>query len=105
MEFAYRYYSGDLSANPFEDSDARLGHWAAGPWTNNGFPDEQARAQVDREMQAATVGVNDVWILNSEVEMWDSRRLTTEWLQANGELISSDDYYGTQVRHYRLNGE
>ncbi len=103
MEFAYRYYSGDLESNPFEDSDARLGQWKGGPWTNNGFPDEMAREQVARELEMATVGINEVWILNSEVEMWDSRGLTTEWLEANGELLSSEDYHGTQVRHYRLN--
>ena len=105
MEFAYRYYSGDPISNPFEESDARLGRWKGGPWTNDGFPDELAREQVARELEAATAGINEVWILNSEVEMWDTRRLTTEWLQANGELLSSEDYHGTQVRHYRLNPE
>jgi mannosyltransferase len=103
MEFAYRYYSDNLGSNPFEDSDARLGQWKGGPWTNNGFPDQLAREQVANELQAATLGFDEVWILNSEVEMWDSRRLTTEWLQANGELLSSEDFHGTQVRHYRLN--
>ena len=58
---------------PFAGSDARLGRWVGGPYTNFGEPDEQAQAAVDDAMGSATAGMNDVWVLFSEAEMWDSR--------------------------------
>ena len=105
MEFAYRYYSSDLGPDPFAESDARLGRWMPGLWTNNGWPDEQARADVDQQMRANTQGVAEIWIMRSEVEMWDSRYLMDEWLQANGELLDEANFHGTQVRHYRLQSD
>lgn len=105
MEYAYRYYSSDLGSAPFAGSDERLGRWAGGLWTNNGLPDEQARALVDQQMRLATAGATDIWVLRSEVEMWDSRYLMDEWLQNHGQLVASSDYHGTQVWHFQLHAE
>ena len=102
MEYGYRYYSSDFGPRPFEKSEERLAPWAGGLWTNNGFPDDQARAQVDSEMRAMTAGAQDVWVLRSEVEMWDQRHLMDEWLDTHGEVTERADFHGVQVRHYSL---
>lgn len=102
MEYSYRYYSGPRDARPFLDSDARLGPWVGGLWTNNGHPDDQARAEVDATMRAVTQNVSDVWLLSSEVEMWDSRHLMDEWLDQHGQVIDRAEFHGSQVRHYKL---
>ena len=103
LEFAYRYYSSDQGPHPLEGSDARLGRWAGGPWTNNGWPDDVAAADVDRQMQALTQGVARVWVLRSEVEMWDSRHLMDQWLDTHGRVVDSANFHGVQMRLYELN--
>ena len=49
-----------------------------------------------------TAGAPDVWVLRSEVEMWDQRHLMEEWLDAHGTLLDAADFHGVQVRHYAL---
>ncbi|MEZ4710044.1 MAG: glycosyltransferase family 39 protein [Caldilineaceae bacterium] len=102
MEYSYRYYSGDKGSAPFADSDARLGHWAGGLWTNNGSSDEQARLDVDSQMRTLVAGSSSLWVLSSEVQMWDRRQLMDEWLNAHGVLTDKADFHGAQVRHYEL---
>jgi uncharacterized membrane protein len=102
LKYAMRYYSSDFGPRPFEGSDARLGRWAEGLWTNHGWEDEPARALVDQQMRDMTDGVTDVWVLRSEVEMWDQRHLMAEWLQAHGALLDAADFHGVQVRRYAL---
>jgi hypothetical protein len=46
-----------------------------------------------------------VWLLRSEVEMWDQRRLMDAWLDQHGELVDQADFLGVQVRRYRLRTE
>ena len=101
MEYAYRYYSSDFGPDPFGESDARLGWWAHGLWTNHGLPDEEARADVDRQMRNAVAGARDIWVLRSEVEMWDRRHLMDEWLDQNADLIEIESFHGTEMRHYQ----
>jgi 4-amino-4-deoxy-L-arabinose transferase-like glycosyltransferase len=102
MEYSYRYYSGDQSARPFAGSEQRLGRWAGGLWTNNGHPDAQARAEVDAAMRGLTHGVERVWVLRSEVEMWDARHLMDQWLDEHGTLVDQAEFHGSQVRVYDL---
>jgi 4-amino-4-deoxy-L-arabinose transferase-like glycosyltransferase len=102
MEWAYRYYSGDQGTAPFAGSEARLGRWAGGLWTNDGAPDEVVLPRVEAEMAQMTRGVDEVWLLLSEPEMWDARRLTDAWLNAHAALVESADFHGAQVRRYRF---
>ncbi|MBV7327863.1 hypothetical protein KFU94_06300 [Chloroflexi bacterium TSY] len=102
MEFAYRYYSSDLGPYPFEESDRRLGHWKPGLWTNNGTPDEQAAAEVDTQMKTLTDGVQNIWVMRSEVEMWDNRHLMTRWLDEHAIKVEQQEYHGTQVHQYEF---
>ncbi|NJN81397.1 MAG: hypothetical protein HC802_03355 [Caldilineaceae bacterium] len=103
MEYGYRYYSREGHTQPFADSESRLAPWQPGLWTNNGHPDEETRSDVDRHMRAITADHAEVWLLRSEVEMWDQRRLMDEWLEEHGEVVDQADFHGVQVRHYRLN--
>jgi hypothetical protein len=102
MHYAYRYYTGDFGPQPFAGSDRRLGVWMEGLWTNQGWPDDLARQEVDRQMQQQTAGYSDIWVLRSEVEMWDQRHLMDEWLAAHGTAVEEADFHGVQVRRYRL---
>jgi hypothetical protein len=103
LEFAYRYYTGDQGPFPFEGSDDRLGWWAGGLWTNNALSVEDAGRGVDREMHELTAGAEDIWIIWSESETWDSRRLMEEWFAQNARLIDQVNFSGARVTGYRLN--
>ena len=102
MEYSYRYYSSDFSADWLADSDVRLGWWVGGLWTNGGASDERARAEVDAQMQQITAGAAELWVMRSEVEMWDARHLMEEWLDQHGTVIDQAEFHGAQVRHYQL---
>ncbi len=102
IEFSYRYYSSDYSPTLFATSDVPLGRWAGGLWSNNGLPDDQAVVMADQEMQRITQGVQELWVLSSEVEMWDARHLMNGWLASNGRMIESAEFHGVHARHYIL---
>jgi hypothetical protein len=102
MQYAYGYYSGDQGLDPFQGSEQRLGRWALGPSTNNNLSDAEAREQVDLEMSALTHGSDDIWLLLSEDDLWDERRLMIEWLDDRGTLLDSLIFRYAEVRHYRF---
>ncbi|MFN8491128.1 MAG: glycosyltransferase family 39 protein [Caldilineaceae bacterium] len=102
MEFSYRYYSSNFTPHLFAKSDAKLGKWVGGLWTNDGSADDQARSQVDQQMQQMTAGAKELWVMRSEVEMWDARHLMDEWLDQHGEVVDQAEFLGTQVKHYQM---
>lgn len=104
QEHAFRYYTGDDRFTLFVGGDERLGNWAGGLWTNTGQPDEEARTIVDQQMRTLTANTTDLWLMSSEVEMWDARHLMREWLDAHSTIIDQAEFHGVQVRHYRLTG-
>ena len=102
QEWSYRYYSSNFGPDPFAGSDNRLGRWEGGPYTNWGHPDDQAKAEVDAQMQRVAPAGSDVWVMLSEVEMWDARHLLEGWFNQHGTLVEQSDFPGVQVRHYRV---
>jgi mannosyltransferase len=102
LEFSYRYYTGDQGPSPFEGSNDRLGKWVGGPWTNNELGTEDARREVDKEMHEITAGAENIWIIWSESETWDSRRLMDEWFDQNATLVDEMNFPGARVTAYRL---
>mgnify|MGYP000847636483 FL=1 len=102
QEWSYRYYTSDFGRAPFDGSDARLGRWAGGPYTNYGEPDDIAQAGVADTMRQLTAGSGDIWVMFSEAEMWDSRRLLDQWLDDHATLAEQADFAGVQVRRYTL---
>ncbi|HAJ35316.1 MAG TPA: hypothetical protein DCL15_06440 [Chloroflexi bacterium] len=102
QEWAYRYYTSDFGPNPFADSDARLGWWAGGPYTNWGRSEEVEAREVALYMGNITQHADVVWVLLSEATMWDSRQLMERWLQTHGKLEAQQLYAGVTVQRYRL---
>lgn len=102
LEYSYRYYTSDFLPGLFGRSDAYLGWWASGLWTNGGLADEQARAVADQEMGTMTAGIQEFWVLSSEVEMWDSRHLMDGWLSQHAHLLEQAEFHGIHARHYQL---
>jgi hypothetical protein len=70
-------------------------NWAEGPYTNRGEPAEEIAGQ----MKAITAGYRTVWLVASEVEMWDGRGLVQTWLREHGQL--TDEAHFTRVSLYR----
>lgn len=102
LSWAYAYYTSDQGSRPFAGQEARLEPWQDGLWTNHHVDEADAWDDVQGQMQRATAGVDTLWLLRSEPEMWDSRRLLERWLDENGAIIDSADFAGVQARHYRI---
>ena len=43
-----------------------------------------SQEEADQHMQAMTTGRRTVWLVGTEMEMWDQRHLVLQWLQAHG---------------------
>lgn len=72
--------------------------WADGLYTNSGMgPDE-----VERRMEAMTEGSRTVWLVASEVAMWDACGLVQAWLDSNASSSDVVEFTGVQVHHYEL---
>jgi len=69
-----------------------------GLWTNNG----KTEATVDAEMTALTADLSELWLVVSEEESWDSRRLTRAWLDAHAELVDQAHFMRVDLYHYQF---
>jgi hypothetical protein len=84
--YLYEYYAGPVA-------DAR-----DGPYTNNGMDD----AELNEQMAQATAAAPAVWLIASEVPMWDERGMTESWLKAHGRLVDRSDFTLVSVSRYDL---
>jgi mannosyltransferase len=66
--YTFEYYY----RQPFEQAE--------GLYTNS----DMSEAEANRQMQAMTAGRQVVWLIGTEMEMWDQRHLVLHWLQAHG---------------------
>lgn len=82
----YEYYAGPQPAA------------IEGGYTNNG----NSEAQVDEEMRRAVGQAPTVWLLASEEEMWDQRRLVRQWLEERAEITDQQDFARVNVVRYAL---
>jgi mannosyltransferase len=71
---------------------------ADAPYTNGGM----APGEVARAMEKATEGHQNVWLILSEAELWDSRGLVHEWFDANSTLLGKRSYARVDVYLYSL---
>jgi uncharacterized membrane protein len=67
--YTFEYYY----RQPFEGAE--------GLYTNHGM----SETEVDRQMRVMTAGRPTVWLVGTEMEMWDQRHLLLQWLQAHGQ--------------------
>ncbi len=101
-QWAYRYYTSDFGPDPSAGSEERLAPWMEGLWTQNGLPDDQARAEVDRVMRERTQGYRAAWVILTEARMWDPRGLMVEWLDTHGRLVEQRIFHQVEVRRYEF---
>jgi mannosyltransferase len=80
----YEYYAGPQA------------HVIDGRYTNSG----STEAQVDQEMRHDVAGTPAVWLIASEEEMWDQRRLVRQWLEAWGAATDQQAFARVQVVRY-----
>ncbi len=73
-------------------------HLLEGVWTNNNRPE----TEVDWEMTSKLSGVSQLWLVVSEEDYWDSRRLARNWLNKNAVLIDEAHFTGVDVYKYQL---
>jgi hypothetical protein len=69
-----------------------------GLWTNDG----KSESTVHTEMTELTTSLTDLWLVVSEEEMWDSRRLTRAWLNKHADLVDEAHFMRINLYHYRL---
>ncbi len=82
----YEYYAGPQAAA------------IDGRYTNSG----STEAQVDEEMRRDVGDAPAVWLIASEDEMWDQRRLVRQWLEAWGEETDQQGFARVEVLLYAI---
>jgi mannosyltransferase len=92
--FSY-YSSGGATEEPSGNGELP---WVDGPFTNNGA----SESVVADQMVQATAGARAVWLIASEVPMWDQRELTRAWLLNNGRVTEQADFARVSVMRYEL---
>jgi len=76
--------------------------WAEGLYTNHRTADGSyiiSEQQAARRLQQMTAGHNVVWLVATEMDMWDKRGLVQAWLDANARRV--DEAHFTRVDVYR----
>jgi mannosyltransferase len=84
LVFKY-YYEDELS-------------WAEAPYTNGGMEAEQ----VAQDMDEATAGHDEVWLVVSEGELWDSRGLVKGWFDEHAALLRQSSFARVELYLYSL---
>jgi hypothetical protein len=60
---------------------------------------------VARAMEEVTEGYQEVWLIASEAELWDSRGLVQGWFETNGALRGNGSLARVDVYLYSLAAE
>ncbi|HEY4723884.1 MAG TPA: hypothetical protein VII92_18660, partial [Anaerolineae bacterium] len=77
-----------------------------GPYTNypggNNDGYQMSEEMVNQSLAATLAGRRDVWLVASEVEMWDRRDLLRRWLNTHGQITQQAGFAQVQIAHYEL---
>jgi uncharacterized membrane protein len=92
IRFNFRYYSDQLTP-----SFDRL-QGIDGPYTNDGLG-EDAVAEI---IATGTAQAPAVWLVASEMSMWDQRGLTQAWLASHGTVTDHAEFARVAVTRYDL---
>jgi len=93
--YSFEYYAGDVTYT-----------FADGLYTNSRLPDGSyvtLPEGIDSQMQQMTAGYSDVWLIITEMGMWDDRGLVRSWLETNGRLVDAAAFTKVDVYRYVLN--
>jgi len=93
IRYTFIYYASQ-DADP---NDATL-RGVDGLYTNSGM----SEAEVAARMASDTAGVQAVWLIASEVSMWDERGLVEQWLAAHGTVTRHAEFARVSVTRYEL---
>jgi mannosyltransferase len=77
--------------------------WAEGLYTNHRTPDGSylmGEQEAAYRMQEMTAGHDVVWLIATEVEMWDERKLVQAWLEANAQRADEAHFMRVDVYRY-----
>jgi uncharacterized membrane protein len=84
---------------PAVRSDGALSYfWADGLYTNSGMPEHEA----DWHMSELLAGTRFVWLVASEVPMWDERGLVKSWLDQHATMNDQANFTRVDVYRYEL---
>jgi uncharacterized membrane protein len=72
--------------------------WAEGPYTNAGMD----LNELDRRMRDITDGGGVVWLVATEVALWDERDLVKAWLDDHARLTAEMQFVRVAVYRYQL---
>jgi hypothetical protein len=61
-----------------------------------------SEAQAAEQMEAVTSGYAAVWLIATEVPMWDERNLVQHWLERHGERVAERNLRRVDVYRYEL---
>ncbi len=81
--------------------------WEEAPFTNWKLEDGSYQVDmpyVDMQMKALLKDYSGVWLVYSEVALWDERELVKQWLDSHARLVDQQSYVGVTVYYYVLNG-
>jgi mannosyltransferase len=70
--------------------------WAEGLYTNAGMTPQEAA----RQMAALTAGSQGVWLVASEVPLWDERGLVQEWLEEHAVRAQEAHFVRVDLYYY-----
>lgn len=73
-------------------------HWADGMYTNAGM----TLAQVDRHMLETITDSRVVWLVATEMSMWDEQGLVQDWLEEHAVLTDEAQFVRVAVYRYEL---
>jgi 4-amino-4-deoxy-L-arabinose transferase-like glycosyltransferase len=76
-----------------------------GLFTNHRNPDGTYQIDpvvADAHIAGLLEGIEPVWLVATEVEMWDDRHLLQEWLGRNGRVTDQADFMRVTVARYEL---
>ncbi len=72
--------------------------WAEGLYTNSGMDLEE----VDRQMAGITAGSEVVWLVATEVPLWDERGLVQAWLDEHATMTGEAQFVRVAVYRYEV---
>ncbi len=79
--------------------------WEDGLYTNHRLPDgsyQMSQGRAAARMVGMTWGRERVWLIASEVDMWDQRHLVHEWLEEHGTRLAEAHFVQVDVFLYTL---
>lgn len=96
IRYTFTYYAS-ATRNPEDPA------WAGidGPYTNDGTAEPVVAAWLERQVGQAS----PVWLVASEVALWDERGLTEAWLARRGRITLEQTYSLVTVRRYEFSPE